>query len=266
MRFIVSRDYSPYGRVSLNSRLRLGIGAAVLIVATAAVTASVMSRWNPFPPQDYEDCAARSAKDAKSKEALSILLSICGTEFKGRRKAGGGYTYYDRCQDRAVEIKGPNPTTDEQKDMREECLAYLDAQARVAAEDTESERKAQQAAQEASAEATRKLQARQSAATTAVGVDLIGFKCSLMTIDCDHADLKFRATNRSKEHLSGLTIGLASAPKKNDVCPVSFSFQVKTWIALSPGETGVFEIISLDPELAKHPLCMKVLDVKIAGD
>jgi hypothetical protein len=26
--------------------------------------------WNPFVPSDYEDCAERAARDAKSKEAL----------------------------------------------------------------------------------------------------------------------------------------------------------------------------------------------------
>ena len=267
MRFIVSRDYSPYGRIFVISKLKLGIGAAMLILATAAITATVVSKWNPFSPRDYEDCAARSAKDAKSKDALSVLLSICSTEFKGRRKAGGGYTFYDRCRDRAVDIKGPNPTTDEQKDMREECLAYIDAQARVAAEDRESERKAEQAAQEARAEKNKILLARQWAATPSVNITLIGFGCSLLELlSCDHVDLKFRANNRSKEALSGLAIGLASVPTKNDPCPVSFAFQRETWVSLSPGETGVFEIESLDPEFSKHAVCMKVLDVKIAGD
>ena len=33
--------------------------------------------WNPFAPKDYEACAESAAKDAKSKAALSVLLSLC---------------------------------------------------------------------------------------------------------------------------------------------------------------------------------------------
>jgi hypothetical protein len=54
-------------------------------------------------------------------DALSVLLSVCDSEFKGRRKAGGGYAYYNTCPGRnfdlgrTFEIKGPNPTPVEQK-------------------------------------------------------------------------------------------------------------------------------------------------------
>lgn len=103
--------YSGQGKGLLISKLRAVLGAAILIVATSAVAAIVVPKWNPFPPKDYEDCAARAAKDAKSKDALSVLLSICGSEFEGRRKAGGGYTYYDSCQDRAFDIQRAKPDT-----------------------------------------------------------------------------------------------------------------------------------------------------------
>src|SRR5262249_32237366 len=39
-----------------------------------------------FGPKDYEDCAENAARDAKSKEALSILLYSCDSKFRGRRK------------------------------------------------------------------------------------------------------------------------------------------------------------------------------------
>jgi hypothetical protein len=119
----------------------IAAGAAALIAATAAITAIVVTEWNLLPPRDYEDCAARAAKDAGSKDALSVLLSICRSPFKARRKSGGGYAYYDRCQDRTFDIKGPNPTADEQKYIREQCFTFLDAQARVAAEKEESKRR-----------------------------------------------------------------------------------------------------------------------------
>jgi len=62
--------------------VRALLGAAILIVATAAITTIVVSNRTLFPPTDYEDCAARAAKDARSKDALSVLLSLCDSEFK----------------------------------------------------------------------------------------------------------------------------------------------------------------------------------------
>jgi hypothetical protein len=66
--------------------------------------------WNLFAPKDYEDCAESAARDAKSKAALDIFLEACDSKFKGRRKLGGGYTYFDPRQFRDFDIAGPNPT------------------------------------------------------------------------------------------------------------------------------------------------------------
>jgi hypothetical protein len=132
------------------SKVRTVLSAAVLVIAAAVVSPIAVSKWNLFPSKDYEDCAARAAKDAKSKDGLALLLSICSTDFEGRRKPGGGYTYYDACQHRKFDIRGPNRSPDEVKYIKTECLAHLDAEERVAAEQAEAERKAQRAAQEAS--------------------------------------------------------------------------------------------------------------------
>jgi hypothetical protein len=81
--------------------------------------------WNPFAPKDYEDCAESAARDARSKEALSILLSSCNSKFPGRRKPGGGYTFYDSRQDRSFDIAGPNPTPDEMDFVDKQYSIYL---------------------------------------------------------------------------------------------------------------------------------------------
>jgi hypothetical protein len=144
----------------LISKQRAVTAAAILVVATAAITAIAASKWNLFAPKDYEECSERAAKDAKSKDALSVLLSICRADFEGRRKAGGGYTYYDTCQSRTFDIKGPNPSPDEMKYMKMQCSAYLDEEAR-AAERAESERRAQRAAQARQLQAAQEARARQ---------------------------------------------------------------------------------------------------------
>ena len=54
----------------------------------------------------------------QDKEEKTAKLAECNAKFAGRRKPGGGYTYYDFMQDRTFDIAGPNPTPEEQKNRR----------------------------------------------------------------------------------------------------------------------------------------------------
>jgi hypothetical protein len=260
------------------------LGATILIVATAAISAVVVSNWNPFPPKDYEDCASRAARDAKSKDALSVLLSICASEFKGRRKPGGGYTYFDSCQDRSIDIKEPNPTTPELNDINYQCLLYTEAQERVASEqaaararqlqaEREARLRAQQAeqegrarAQQAAQDAIARLQARKWAAIQTIRVTLSGFEyCepNNLILGCT---MKIEVTNGSKEALSKLLIGLATASTVGAACPSSYGTHETLNIGLSPGEKRAASIDLLDKEFSKHPLCIKAIDVDFVGN
>jgi len=55
-------------------------------------------------------------------------MAECGKQFVGRRKMGGGYTYYDFLQNRHFDIAGPNPTPKELRYFDEQYTSYLDAQ------------------------------------------------------------------------------------------------------------------------------------------
>jgi len=59
-------------------------------------------------------------------------MAQCGKQFVGRRKAGGGYTYYDFLQNRHFDIAGPNPTPKELRYFDEQYTLYLDTQRREA--------------------------------------------------------------------------------------------------------------------------------------
>jgi hypothetical protein len=59
-------------------------------------------------------------------------MNQCDQQFVGRRKMGGGYTYYDFLQNRHFDIAGPNPTPDELKYFDRQYTLYLDAQRRDA--------------------------------------------------------------------------------------------------------------------------------------
>ncbi len=87
------------------------------------------AQWWKRAPVDFEECADAAEKSATKAEKTAALAD-CNAKFAGRRKAGGGYTYYDFLQDRSFDIAGPNPTPEEQKKIDESYTAYLADQRR----------------------------------------------------------------------------------------------------------------------------------------
>jgi hypothetical protein len=85
--------------------------------------------WGARGPADFEECADIAEK-VTTREARAAALSECNAKFAGRRKPGGGYTYFDFMQNRNFDIAGPNPTPTEQKHIDEQYTAYLDNQRR----------------------------------------------------------------------------------------------------------------------------------------
>jgi hypothetical protein len=106
----------------------------LLLAAMACVAVSLPSRaqaqwWGTRGPADFEECADHAEK-AATKDARTAALSDCNAKFAGRRKPGGGYSYFDFMQNRNFDIAGPNPTPEEQKHIDEQYTAYLDNQRR----------------------------------------------------------------------------------------------------------------------------------------
>jgi hypothetical protein len=108
-----------------------------LAMACLAVLAGV-SAWighgvsGSRAARDYEDCAAEAQANATSSAEYSRLITHCGERFAGRRKPGGGYTYFDFLQNRTFDIAGPNPTDHERKLIDWSYLEFLGAQRRDA--------------------------------------------------------------------------------------------------------------------------------------
>ncbi len=82
------------------------------------------AQWWKRAPVDFEECADSAEKAATKAEKTSALAN-CNAKFAGRRKPGGGYSYYDFLQDRTFDIAGPNPTPEEQRKIDEAYTAYL---------------------------------------------------------------------------------------------------------------------------------------------
>jgi hypothetical protein len=88
-----------------------------------------------FPPEsagDFEECAERVQAEFQSNDERGASMVDCNARFAGRRKAGGGYTYYDFMQNRQFDIAGPNPTAEERKHIDQAYMDFLDAQRREA--------------------------------------------------------------------------------------------------------------------------------------
>jgi hypothetical protein len=89
----------------------------------------VSAQWWNRAPADFEECS-EAAEKASTPQEKSSALAECSAKFAGRRKPGGGYTYYDFMQDRSFDIAGPNPTPEEQRHIDEQYTAYLESQRR----------------------------------------------------------------------------------------------------------------------------------------
>jgi hypothetical protein len=113
---------------------------SVLLIAAFAVCAAptplrAQAQWWSRAPADFEECADKAEKAASREEKSSQLVG-CNAKFAGRRRPGGGYTYFDFMQNRSFDIAGPNPTPEEQKKIDEQYTHFLDQerQSRIAAE------------------------------------------------------------------------------------------------------------------------------------
>jgi hypothetical protein len=119
---------------------RFSSGAAKKRVVTSIALAllALVVLWLGFrgaPPQsaqDFEECAEQVQANSASNDQHYPSMTDCNARFAGRRKAGGGYTYYDFMQDRHFDIAGPNPTAEERKRIDHEYMGFLDVQRREA--------------------------------------------------------------------------------------------------------------------------------------
>lgn len=104
--------------------------AFAAVIALAVVWLEFGGSPSPDLASDYEDCVERmQAQGAPTGEPDG---TVCSARFAARRKAGGGYSYYDFMQDRKFDIAGPNPTADERKAIDRQYITYLEGQRREA--------------------------------------------------------------------------------------------------------------------------------------
>jgi hypothetical protein len=108
---------------------------ALIVFALVAVTFSLRGSA-PESARDFEECVeALGASPSFNRSSLPLSnerggAADCNARFAGRRKPGGGYTYYDFMQNRNFDIAGPNPTPEERNWIDREYIGFLDTQRR----------------------------------------------------------------------------------------------------------------------------------------
>jgi hypothetical protein len=118
--------------------LSVGVAKRYLIlfagmIAVTFVAVAVSFRGSALESaRDFEQCVEAIGANSSFTHERGIAMTGCNARFAGRRKPGGGYSYYDFMQGRSFDIAGPNPTAEERKQIDLEYIAFLDAQRQAA--------------------------------------------------------------------------------------------------------------------------------------
>jgi hypothetical protein len=120
----------PHGGVEK----RLVAFVALALLALVALVALWLGFYGSSPQLalDFEECVEQVQATPSTDDTRGTLMTGCNARFAGRRKPGGGYSYYDFMQDRSFDIAGPNPTAQERKQIDQAYMGFLDAQRREA--------------------------------------------------------------------------------------------------------------------------------------
>src|SRR3984957_7233791 len=99
------------------------------VIAVTFVAVAVSFRGSALESaRDFEQCVEAIGANSSFTHERGIAMTGCNARFAGRRKPGGGYSYYDFMQGRSFDIAGPNPTAEERKQIDRKYIAFLDAQ------------------------------------------------------------------------------------------------------------------------------------------
>jgi hypothetical protein len=113
------------------SKLRWRLVTTVLLTLVAVIALAGSYRYSMHSTaKDFEECMETVEAAAVTTEERSARIAHCQSQFAARRKAGGGYAYYDFMQNRTFDIAGPNPTAEERRQIDNAYMEFLNAQGR----------------------------------------------------------------------------------------------------------------------------------------
>ena len=159
-------------------------------------------------PRDQEGCVARAAKEAKTNDALKVLVRNCESEFPAKRRDDGTYAYFDAQTEEWIDVSGPK-------------LSDADI---VAIEELRSQ-KVENLSQKAS---------RNKKAIQDVSVERFDISCEGSL--CWEKNITVLLKNKSEYRISGVKFGYEIG--ENLDCTGSFGKEFSSDIAIPPGGTA----------------------------
>jgi hypothetical protein len=111
------------------AKKRLFASIAIALVALVAIWL-FLSGSSLESARDYEECVEALKASPPGSDERGGSMTDCNARFAGRRKPGGGYSYYDFMQGRNFDIAGPNPTEEEREQIDRAYIGFLDSQRR----------------------------------------------------------------------------------------------------------------------------------------
>jgi len=116
-----------------NGDAKTRLVGSLAVAFLALVTAGLSFRGSSLASvRDFEECVEALGASSPVDAERSRSMTDCNARYAGRRKAYGGYTFYDFMQGRNFDIAGPNPTAEERKLIDLEYMDFLDNQRREA--------------------------------------------------------------------------------------------------------------------------------------
>lgn len=236
--------------------------------------------WNPFAPADFEECSEQAAKEAKTDEALKILLRACSSKFPARRNpSGSGYTFYDSRTDQSFAVAGPLPSAREIELMNrvyQEHLVQKRQDERRQAEEMRKEAElVEKGRQESLAwdrqieqlrtEAQRKLRERKAAALRSIQIVESKVGCT-SSYWCGSKYGTVVVKNASAEVVTRILLGWTIYPgtDRTKSCTSHHETKKSITVAIPAGETASFNFETSDgPSDGAYRYCITINDVEI---
>lgn len=190
-------------------------------------------------PTDFETCEAQAAKDAKTNQALSILVSKCGLDFPARKRPDGTYAYYDAASEQNYLVKGAKVSAAEWEWIEQERKKKKDDAFRARAE----------------------YQQKREEALKDVSVSNATATC-VTNVYCSEKVITATIKNGSKYRINRVAVGWVMAAGKID-CTRSMSESAASSVNIPSGGNAVLTWGTRDGPHSINHLCLDVVGVGV---
>lgn len=157
-----------------------------------------------FGHSDYEECEASAAKDAKSEQALQILIKKCDSDFPARKSQQGGYFYFEKKSKEWIPVSSPKMTKQDWEKVNKAIAVFELAETNWQNELREMTKLRREQIAAAKAEAL-----------SGVSVVSFSFQCK-STYNCRDKNFTIKLKNNSKHNVRMVGFGILLTPGKQD--------------------------------------------------